>query len=110
MCDRDWRILREDFSIATKGGNIPRPLRYWTESIISDGILKLIEKAEYKDRCPFRGTRFRSGCKIGTLSASPRQDWERRKTNPTTTNKLTALFSAKNSDGRIYAKCAFCGK
>ena len=27
MRDRDWRILREDFSIATKGGNIPRPLR-----------------------------------------------------------------------------------
>ena len=27
MTERDWRILREDFSIATKGGNIPRPLR-----------------------------------------------------------------------------------
>ena len=54
MRDRDWRILREDFSIATKGGNIPRPLRYWTESIISDDILKLIEKAGYKDPTPIQ--------------------------------------------------------
>lgn len=54
MRERDWRILREDFSIATKGGNIPRPLRYWSESIIPENILKLIDKAGYKDPTPIQ--------------------------------------------------------
>ena len=44
MRERDWRILREDFSISTKGGNIPKPLRYWKESLITDAILELINK------------------------------------------------------------------
>lgn len=54
MRDRDWRILREDFSIATKGGNIPRPMRYWNESIIPENILKLIDDAGYKDPTPIQ--------------------------------------------------------
>ena len=46
MRERDWRILREDFSISTKGGNIPKPLRYWKESLITDTILELIAKGK----------------------------------------------------------------
>jgi ATP-dependent RNA helicase DDX23/PRP28 len=29
MNARDWRILREDFSITTRGGSIPPPIRSW---------------------------------------------------------------------------------
>ena len=54
MRDRDWRILREDFSIATKGGNIPKPMRYWKESIIPENILKIISDAGYKDPTPIQ--------------------------------------------------------
>jgi len=54
MRDRDWRILREDFSIATKGGNIPKPLRYWKESIIPENILKIISDVGYKDPTPIQ--------------------------------------------------------
>uniref|UniRef100_A0A915KJZ3 Uncharacterized protein n=1 Tax=Romanomermis culicivorax TaxID=13658 RepID=A0A915KJZ3_ROMCU len=39
MTDRDWRIFREDYNITIKGGNIPKPLRNWTESIIPKAIL-----------------------------------------------------------------------
>ncbi|CAB1336226.1 unnamed protein product [Coregonus sp. 'balchen'] len=31
MADRDWRIFREDYSITTKGGKIPHPIRNWKE-------------------------------------------------------------------------------
>merc|ERR1712178_443242 len=40
MTERDWRILREDYAIATKGGNIPRPLRSWTESTLKKDIIE----------------------------------------------------------------------
>uniref|UniRef100_A0A3Q3WMI1 Probable ATP-dependent RNA helicase DDX23 n=1 Tax=Mola mola TaxID=94237 RepID=A0A3Q3WMI1_MOLML len=31
MTDRDWRIFREDYSITTKGGKIPNPIRNWKD-------------------------------------------------------------------------------
>ncbi|EJD05824.1 P-loop containing nucleoside triphosphate hydrolase protein [Fomitiporia mediterranea MF3/22] len=49
MKDRDWRIFREDFSIATRGGQIPHPLRSWTESEIPPTILEVVEKVGYKE-------------------------------------------------------------
>ena len=65
MKDRDWRIFREDFSIATRGrsfpdfcavsltllsgGSIPHPLRSWAESEIPQIILDVIEKIGYKE-------------------------------------------------------------
>ena len=47
MRDRDWRILKEDFHIATKGGSIPNPLRYWREASISQDILDALRKFSY---------------------------------------------------------------
>ncbi len=54
MKDRDWRIFREDFSISTKGGKIPHPLRSWTESAIPPTILQVIEEIGYKDPSPIQ--------------------------------------------------------
>lgn len=49
MKDRDWRIFREDFSISTRGGKIPLPLRTWSEGGIPQTILDVIEDAGYKE-------------------------------------------------------------
>ncbi|KAG2144741.1 P-loop containing nucleoside triphosphate hydrolase protein [Suillus cothurnatus] len=49
MRERDWRIFREDFSIAARGGSIPHPLRSWTESQIPQKILNVIDKIGYKE-------------------------------------------------------------
>ncbi|KAG2158349.1 P-loop containing nucleoside triphosphate hydrolase protein [Suillus bovinus] len=49
MRERDWRIFREDFSIAARGGSIPHPLRSWTESEIPQKILSVIDKIGYKE-------------------------------------------------------------
>jgi hypothetical protein len=48
MCDRDWRIFKEDFSITTRGGNIPHPLRSWVEAGLEKSITDVIEAAGYK--------------------------------------------------------------
>lgn len=29
MTERDWRIFREDYAIAIKGGSVPHPMRNW---------------------------------------------------------------------------------
>ena len=53
MADRDWRIFREDYNIATKGGRIPFPLRSWGEAGLSGDILEVIHSLNYKvDRHP----------------------------------------------------------
>ncbi|KAG6335200.1 hypothetical protein ID866_3894 [Astraeus odoratus] len=54
MKDRDWRIFREDFSIAARGGSIPHPLRSWEESDIPQIILDVIEKIGYKEPSPIQ--------------------------------------------------------
>ena len=48
MCDRDWRIFKEDFSITTRGGNIPHPLRSWAEAGLEKSVIEVIETAGYK--------------------------------------------------------------
>lgn len=55
MTDRDWRIFREDYSITTKGGKIPNPVRSWKDSSLPPHILEVIDKCGYKVRradCP----------------------------------------------------------
>lgn len=47
MTDRDWRIFREDYNIATKGGRIPCPIRYWNEALLSGEILDVIDALNY---------------------------------------------------------------
>ncbi|KAJ3552041.1 hypothetical protein NP233_g12964 [Leucocoprinus birnbaumii] len=54
MKERDWRIFREDFSISARGGNIPHPLRSWTESEIPQTILECIERIGYKEPSPIQ--------------------------------------------------------
>ncbi|KAI0673100.1 DEAD-domain-containing protein [Trametes maxima] len=54
MKERDWRIFREDFSIAARGGQIPHPLRSWKESIIPVEVLDVIEKIGYKEPSPIQ--------------------------------------------------------
>ncbi|KAI9027888.1 P-loop containing nucleoside triphosphate hydrolase protein [Hyaloraphidium curvatum] len=54
MTERDWRIFKEDFSISTKGGNIPIPLRFWRESPIPTKILDVIDKIGYKEPSPIQ--------------------------------------------------------
>lgn len=54
MKERDWRIFREDFSISARGGQIPHPLRSWSESSIPIPILDCIEKIGYKEPSPIQ--------------------------------------------------------
>ncbi|KAG9226388.1 hypothetical protein CCMSSC00406_0003267 [Pleurotus cornucopiae] len=54
MKERDWRIFREDFSISARGGQIPHPLRSWTESAIPPAILECIENIGYKEPSPIQ--------------------------------------------------------
>ncbi|SCU88346.1 LAFA_0E12156g1_1 [Lachancea sp. 'fantastica'] len=56
MTDRDWRILREDFHIETKGGSIRHPLRNWSETgIIPSDLLQIIEsKLNYVEPTPIQ--------------------------------------------------------
>ncbi|PWN25700.1 P-loop containing nucleoside triphosphate hydrolase protein [Jaminaea rosea] len=54
MQERDWRIFREDFGIAARGGHIPHPLRSWAESSIPASILECIEQIGYKEPSPIQ--------------------------------------------------------
>ncbi|KAI8998524.1 DEAD-domain-containing protein [Trametes punicea] len=54
MKERDWRIFREDFSIAARGGQIPHPIRSWRESSIPIEILDIIDKIGYKEPSPIQ--------------------------------------------------------
>ena len=50
MTDRDWRIFREDYSITTKGGKIPNPIRNWKEYTMPPHIIEVIDSCGYKVR------------------------------------------------------------
>ncbi|PON21770.1 pre-mRNA-splicing ATP-dependent RNA helicase PRP28 [Trichoderma gamsii] len=49
MRERDWRIFKEDFGIATKGGAIPNPMRSWEESGLPRRLLDIVDKVGYKE-------------------------------------------------------------
>ncbi|KAB8337138.1 hypothetical protein FH972_021442 [Carpinus fangiana] len=49
MRERDWRIFKEDFNIATKGGNIPNPMRTWDESKLHKSLLKIVDQVGYDE-------------------------------------------------------------
>ena len=49
MRERDWRIFKEDFNIATKGGSIPNPMRSWTESNLPKRILDIVDQVGYTE-------------------------------------------------------------
>ena len=54
MQDRDWRIFKEDFSIVTKGGNIPPGIRKWKEVKLQPELFKVIESIGYKEPTPIQ--------------------------------------------------------
>ncbi|EPQ31081.1 uncharacterized protein PFL1_01270 [Pseudozyma flocculosa PF-1] len=54
MKERDWRIFREDFGIAARGGNIPKPIRSWKESSIPRPIMEAIQEIGYTDPSPIQ--------------------------------------------------------
>jgi ATP-dependent RNA helicase DDX23/PRP28 len=54
MRERDWRIFKEDFSIATKGGSIPNPMRYWNESELPDSLLRIVDQVGYTEPSPIQ--------------------------------------------------------
>jgi ATP-dependent RNA helicase DDX23/PRP28 len=49
MRERDWRIFKEDFNIATKGGSLPNPMRSWHESALPVQLLKIIDQSGYRE-------------------------------------------------------------
>ncbi|VUC28383.1 unnamed protein product [Clonostachys rosea] len=54
MRERDWRIFKEDFGIATKGGAIPNPMRSWGESTLPKRLLDIVDQVGYKEPTPIQ--------------------------------------------------------
>lgn len=55
MTARDWRIFKDDFSITSKGGDIPNPLRLWSESGLPQKLVDIVEnKLGYKEPTPIQ--------------------------------------------------------
>lgn len=54
MTSRDWRILKEDFEINSKGAIHENPLRSWQESAIPDEILTILQKLRYNEPTPIQ--------------------------------------------------------
>lgn len=54
MRERDWRIFREDYSISSRGGNIPHPLRFWRESDIPTTVLDIVDQIGYTEPSPIQ--------------------------------------------------------
>lgn len=49
MRERDWRIMKEDYNIATKGASLPHPMRDWSESGLAPELLDLIKNVVHYD-------------------------------------------------------------
>ncbi|KAF6841116.1 pre-mRNA-splicing ATP-dependent RNA helicase PRP28 [Colletotrichum plurivorum] len=54
MRERDWRIFKEDFGIATKGGLIPNPMRSWKESGLPRRLLDIVDRVGYTEPTPIQ--------------------------------------------------------
>ncbi|KAI0196850.1 Pre-mRNA-splicing ATP-dependent RNA helicase prp-28 [Astrocystis sublimbata] len=52
MRERDWRIFKEDFGIATKGGLLPNPMRSWQESTLPRRLLDIVAQVGYDEPTP----------------------------------------------------------
>lgn len=49
MRERDWRIFKENFNIATKGGSIPNPMRNWGEAGLPDNLMRIVDQVGYTE-------------------------------------------------------------
>lgn len=54
MRERDWRILKEDFSIQMKGGQLAQPLRSWKDAQFPEEISKAIQSVGYTEPTPIQ--------------------------------------------------------
>lgn len=54
MTARDWRIFKEDFSITTRGGSIPNPIRSWAESGVAEPVLRAIRELGWERPTPIQ--------------------------------------------------------
>ena len=54
MTERDWRIFKEDFNIAMKGGRLPLPIRNWEEADLPKSLFKAIQKIGYAKPSPIQ--------------------------------------------------------
>lgn len=54
MTERDWRIFREDFEIAVKGGRVAHPIRNWEESNLPKKIYDIIRECGYESPTPIQ--------------------------------------------------------
>ena len=54
MTERDWRIFREDYNISIKGGNIPSPLRKWSEANLPMEITDVLNELKYSEPTPIQ--------------------------------------------------------
>ncbi|GAB7359208.1 hypothetical protein MBLNU230_g5867t1 [Neophaeotheca triangularis] len=54
MRERDWRIFKEDYSIQTKGGAIPNPMRTWDESGLPQPLLDVVDSVGYTEPSPIQ--------------------------------------------------------
>ncbi|KAF1830012.1 pre-mRNA-splicing ATP-dependent RNA helicase PRP28 [Decorospora gaudefroyi] len=54
MRERDWRIFKEDFNIATKGGSIPNPMRNWQEAGLPDKLMRIVDQVGYSEPSPIQ--------------------------------------------------------
>lgn len=53
MTERDWRIYRENHSIIVKGGDIPPPLRTWSE-VLPRSVSEQLRDLGYKNPTPIQ--------------------------------------------------------
>lgn len=54
MQERDWRIFKEDFGIATKGGKIPNPMRSWDECGLPSRLMEVVNQVGYTEPTPIQ--------------------------------------------------------
>ena len=69
MTERDWRIFREDFNIAYKGGQSGLPIRNWEEADLPETLMKAIEKQGYKKPSPIQMAAIPLACSSATSLA-----------------------------------------
>ena len=54
MTERDWRIFREDYEIAVKGGRVSHPIRNWKECNLPRKIQDVIKECGYTEPTPIQ--------------------------------------------------------
>lgn len=54
MSDRDWRIFKEDFGIAIKGGSVENPLRTWYELKNEEVVGAIVKNLKYEEPTPIQ--------------------------------------------------------